>query len=267
VPKRRPIISVADLPTVFDDPCIHELAVKAKLPAAADLEAFGGWIREAAEMFVCEVQVPTANEIRSEIARLYKAAAQRDFELAASLLASLSQEARALFEAPELALEIIEVNPQRSTAKTSRVGPMPSRKMEQSVRSLPSSSDLRDDALRDQACVAIASAYRIGAQRVEGRRRSSGRRSSPSLRPTLYAPTASKNFLRREAERNFVERISIAWVKSTDKKPPRTARRADAGRGIGPFARLVQECLRLVGASYADPVALINEVGARLDTE
>jgi hypothetical protein len=262
VPKRRPIISLADVPAVFDDPCIHELAVKAKLPAAADLEAFGRWIREAAEMFVREVQVPTANEIRSEITRLHKAAAQRDFELAASLLGGLSQEARALFEAPELALEIIEVNPQCSTAKTSRVEPMPSRKMEQSARSLPSPSDLRNDAFRDQACVAIASACRIGAQRVEGRRRSSGRRSSPTLRPTPYAPTASKNFLRREAERNFVERLTTAWGKSTGKKPPRTARHKDAGRGLGPFAQFVQECLRLIGAGYADPVALINAVGA-----
>ena len=53
----------------------------------------------------------------------------------------------------------------------------------------------------------------------------------------------------------------------THMTPPRTARRADAGRNLGPFARFVEECLRLVGAGYADPVALINAVGARLDTE
>ena len=47
-------------------------------------------------MFVREVQVPAANEVRSEIAALYKAAAQRDFERAASLLGSLSQGALAL---------------------------------------------------------------------------------------------------------------------------------------------------------------------------
>ena len=96
VPKRRQIISLADVPTVFDDPCIRKLAANAKLPAESDLEAFGWWIREAVEMFVREVQVPTANEVRSEISALYKAAAQRDFERAASLLGSLSQGALAL---------------------------------------------------------------------------------------------------------------------------------------------------------------------------
>ena len=94
--KRRQIISLADVPTVFDDPCIRKLAANAKLPAESDLEAFGWWIREAVEMFVREVQVPTANEVRSEISALYKAAAQRDFERAASLLGSLSQGALAL---------------------------------------------------------------------------------------------------------------------------------------------------------------------------
>jgi hypothetical protein len=82
MPKRRKIISLADVPVVFDDPCIRKLAVKAKLPADADLETLGRWIRAAAEMFVDEVHVPTANEVRSEIAARCKAAAQRDFERA-----------------------------------------------------------------------------------------------------------------------------------------------------------------------------------------
>ena len=71
------------------------------------------------------------------------------------------------------------------------------------------------------------SSCQIGGQLVEGRRRPSRKRPSPNLRPELYAPAPSRNFLRREAERNFVERLSIAWGKSTGKKPPRTARRAD----------------------------------------
>ena len=104
MPKRRKIIALADVPVAFDDPCIRKLAVKAKLPADADLETLGWWIRAAAGRCLShEVHVPTANEVRSEIAALCKAAAQRDFERAASLLGSLSQEARALFEQPALA--------------------------------------------------------------------------------------------------------------------------------------------------------------------
>jgi hypothetical protein len=261
VPKRRQIISLADVPTVFDDPCIRKLAANAKLPAESDLEAFGWWIREAAEMFVREVQVPTANEVRSEISALYKAAAQRDFERAASLLGSLSQGALALFEEPPLALEI-KANSQCAVAKTSRAERVRSRKTRQSARPLPSPSELRDDASRDQACATIEGLCRIGGQLVEGRRRPLGKRSRANFRPHLFAPSAIRHFPKRDAERRFVWRLSLAWCEATGKQSPRTARRATAGRDIGPFARLVRECLRLAGARYADPVALINEMGA-----
>jgi hypothetical protein len=125
---------------------------------------------------------------------------------------------------------------------------------------LPAAGELRDPTLRDQACAMIANLCQIGGRQVEGRTRRSGKRSSPTLRPELNAPAPRRNILRREAERNFVKRISIGWCKTTGKEPPRTARRRGAERDIGPFARLVRECLRLLGASYADPVALINEV-------
>jgi hypothetical protein len=177
-------------------------------------------------MFAREAKIPTGNEVGKEIAALHDAAERRAFEKLIGLRDHLSLEAHAILG-----------------------------------DGLPPATDLRDEALRDEAAAALASHCRIGGQLVEGRRRSSGRRSSPTLRPNLYAPRARKNFPRREAERNFVERISIAWREATGKDPPRTARRASAERELGPFARLVKECLRLVGASYADPVALINEVG------
>lgn len=225
--KHPRIIAPSDVATRFDEACIRELALIAKLPPSADLQVFGWYIREAVDMFVCESRILTSNEVRNEIAALHDAAERRAYDEMECRLECLNLEARAILG-----------------------------------EALPAATDLRDEALRDEVAGALASLCRSGARRVEGRRRSSGKRSSPSLRAILYAPTARKNFLRREAERNFVERISIAWGKSTGKTPPRTARRVDAGRGLGPFARLVKECLRLVGASYADPVALINEVGA-----
>ena len=128
--------------------------------------------------------IPTANEVRSEISALYKAAAQRDFERAASLLGSLSQGALALFEEPPLALEI-KANSQCAVAKTSRAERVRSRKTRQSARPLPSPSELRDDASRDQACATIEGLCRIGGQLVEGRRRPLGKRSRANFRPHL----------------------------------------------------------------------------------
>ena len=225
--KHPRIIALSDVVTRFDDACICKLALIAKLPPGSDLEIFGWCIREAAELFVRESCIPTNNEVRNEIASLHDAAERRAYKEAARRLNVLSLEARAILG-----------------------------------NGLPTATDLGDDVLRDCAAAALASLCRSGGQRVEGRRRSHGKRSPSSVRPYFYAPTASKSFLRRKAERNFVERISIAWCETIGKKPPRTARRADAGRDIGPFARLVRECLRLVGATHADPVALINEVGA-----
>jgi hypothetical protein len=227
--KHPEVIALSDVPTRFDEACIGRLATIAQLPPSADLQVFGWYIRKAAEMFVDESRIPTSNEVRSEIASLHDAVERRDYDEAARLRDVLTPEARAIL--PE---------------------------------ALPSA---RDNDSRDEAAGLLASLCRIGGEVIEGRHRSSGKRSSAHLAPNLYAPAASRNVIRREAERNFVERLSIAFYKSTGKRPPRTARRADAGRDLGPFAQFVEECLRLVGAGYADPVALINAVGARLDTE
>jgi hypothetical protein len=213
--------------TRFDDACVGNLAILGKLPPEADLEVFGCGIRAAADLFVRESRIPTSNEVRNEIASLHDAAERRAYNDVARRLTNLSLEASTILG-----------------------------------DELPAAADLKNEASRDAAAATVASLCRVGGKRVEGRCRSHAKRSPPSVRPYFHAPTASKNFLRREAERHFVERISIAWCKSTGKKPPLTARRREAGRDIGPFARLARKCLCLVGASYADPVALINEVGA-----
>jgi hypothetical protein len=66
--------------TVFDDACINKLAVIAGLPPSADLQVFGWYIREAANMFVHESRIPTSNEVRSEIASLHDAAERRAYD-------------------------------------------------------------------------------------------------------------------------------------------------------------------------------------------
>jgi hypothetical protein len=232
--KRPQIIALADIPTVFDEDCIRKLAAIAKLPANADLETFGWWIGAAADMFVREAGIPTANQVRNEIAALRKAAERRHFEKAAHLLGRLSPEALAILQTAD------------------------------PTGTLPTPGDLQDEVLRDQACATIASLCRIGGQKVEGRRRPCGKRSRSIVLPYLNAPTASQHFPKREAERRFVCRLSIAWCKATGKKPSRTARRPTDGRDIGPFARLVRECFHLVRVKYADPVALINELSQPL---
>jgi len=226
--KRRHNIALEDVPAVFDDPCIRELANIAKLPADADIGIFGWWIREAACMFACDAYVPTVNELHDEIAALHEVTARKRYGQAGDLLDRLSTEARVML----------------STFQGE----------------LPTSSDLRDEALRDRACEAVEGLCRIGGTLAAGRRRPSGRRSRSALRPHVYAPDARKNFPKREAERIFVARLSAGWRYVVGRAPPRSVRQR-AEREIGCFARFVRRCLDLVGAKYADAAELINAVG------
>ena len=50
--------------------------------------------------------------------------------------------------------------------------------------------------------------------------------------------------------------LRIAWLEATGKEASLTA----DPRRPGPFARMVQECLKLVGAGHADAVALVNKL-------
>ena len=50
--------------------------------------------------------------------------------------------------------------------------------------------------------------------------------------------------------------LRIAWFDATGEEASRTV---DPGRP-GPFARMVRECLILVGAGHADAIGLLNEL-------
>jgi hypothetical protein len=235
VTKSRSIIALEDVPAVFDAVRIRKLATIAKVPPDADMNAFGAAVRGAARIFARDARVPTDNELHDEIAALLKASEGRWYDDVARLLEKLSPRARDMLCDATPSLEI----------------------------ELPLPNALRDVERREAACAAIVSLCQFDGRFVKGRRRPSGKRSRPLWQPYLYAPERRRHFPKREAERDFVMWLSIAWCNATGAAPPRTARHPDATRDVGPFARFVRECLRLVGAGYADVVELINEVHRR----
>jgi hypothetical protein len=226
--KRRRNIGLEDVPAVFDDPCIRELANIAKLPADADIGIFGWWIREAACMFACDARVPTVNELHDEIAALHKAAERKRYEQVGDLLDRLSVEARVML----------------STLQGE----------------LPTSGDLRDKTVRDRVREAVERLCRTGAMQRDDADLLPTSRSRSAWRPHLHAPNPQRHFMKREAERYFVARLSVAWCRVVGRAPPRSVRHR-AEREIGPFARFVRRCLDLVGAKYANAAELINAVG------
>jgi hypothetical protein len=228
------IIEVDQVESIFDTPCINDLARNAKLPLDADKQRFANGIREAARIYAKDAREPTANELNKAITELHRAAEHLRYERVASLIESLSSKAQDMLN-------------------------------EWGARwrppiKLPPPEALRDHGLRETACGTVASLCRIGGKKVEGRLRPSGRRSR-TWEWALYAPLPSRNFPKRQSELNFVMHLQLAWLEAVGKEPPRSA---NANR-LGPFGRMVKACLELVGAGSGDASVAghINELNRR----
>lgn len=213
---------------VFDEACIDRLAGIARLPPGADQERFAKGVREAARIYAQEILAPNENKLHGEIAALNTAAQHKRYGQVADLLEKLSPKAIGLLSKRRLSLE------------------------------LPTSADLREPRRRQLACEAVFRLSQYGGGYVEGRRRPSGKRSR-TWRPLLVAPEPQRHVLKREAEQNFVMFLQIAWVDATGSEPSLTA----SATKPGPFARMVTECLKLVGANHANAAGLINRLHSR----
>jgi hypothetical protein len=233
--KARPIIAAKDIEIIFTDALVAQLANCAKLPPGTNMIALAEGVREAARIFVRDAGFTTPNELHNDIAELQKSADQVRQDKIIALWEDLSPRARDILKdrAGRLGIE------------------------------LPSSDALRDSARRDGACETIARLCQFGGQYVAGRDRPFGKQSRPTWRPRLYAPDRQRNSAKRNAERNFVIWLSIAWQEATGAAAARTARHGDASRNVGPFARFARECLNHAGAPDADIVELMNELHRR----
>jgi hypothetical protein len=183
------------------------------------------------------VREPDDNELHHEITALYDAARRRRYEKTVSLREGLSPRAVAYLE-----------------DRLKRPGPRAAR-----LR-LPAVEALRDLKRRDEACEMIGRLCRIGGVSVEGRKRSGGKRSRPTLRPRLHAPELRRHVPKREPERNFVMNLQTVWLEATGRNPPLTARHEDDSRFVGPLARVAKKCLDHLGARHVDVVQQINQL-------
>jgi hypothetical protein len=224
--KAGSIIAAEDVDRVFHDEQIAELATIAKLPADADRQRFAQGIRDAVRIYARDAREPTDNDLHREIKELHGAADRRRYDQLAALAEGLSPKAR-----------------NSLNTRGARLGVM-----------LPSPEALRG-AQREEACAAIVKLTQFGGEYRKGRKRPGGKRSR-TWQPLLYAPQRQRNFPKREAERDFTMWLAAAYGDAVGQLPARTA----DSRAPGPFARMVGECLRLVGAPNASAVELINEL-------
>ena len=228
--KSREPIAAADIPRVFDDARIDALAAIGRLPAGANRKRFAESVREAARIYAKDARMPTDNELNAEIDALYRAAERKRYGQVADLLEKLSPKARELLSkrATRLSLQ------------------------------LPATEDQCKAARQERACEIVLSLCQYGGSYATGRRRPSGKRSR-TWRPLVHAPKRTRHFPKRDAELNFIMWLQAAWLESAGERPSLAAN----PERPGPFARMAAEILRLVGASHADPVGLINELNRR----
>jgi hypothetical protein len=190
------------------------------------LACFAAGLRDAARIFARDAHTPTVNELHDEIKRLHNAADQQQCEVLANLVEQLSPAGRDMLAAHGVSTE------------------------------LPTPAALRDPALREAACAAVAQLCQHGGRHIE----TSPRNAFQNVSPYLHAPEKQRNFPKRGAERDFVMWLQCVWAEATGKMPAVTARH---GSGVGPFARFARECLRLVGAPDVDVVELMNGLHRR----
>jgi hypothetical protein len=325
-------ITPEDVPRIFDDDKIRNLASIGKAPPDADLAAFARSVREAMHFYIQKAKEPNRNELHSEVQALERAAWKRDFDRVAELLDGMSPRCRDMmtrrcstpgfrsWKGGPVTLPSAEAmrDPARSEDACTLVWTLCVRSegydlypgveaLERAARArdvgrvaemlegmsvgcreemakrgklpeflemnagmpatLPSAEELRDSATRDDAVTLVRRLCVSGAGIFKGRwrRRPDGTRySSPTRRVLPAAPEPHRSVKTRDAERTLVMMLQAAWVHATKEMPPLTAShgkpRPDAAVKDykGPFARMVQECLKLVGAPHADAVGLIN---------
>ena len=262
-------IPTEEIPRIFDDACIEELAQFGKLPASANMKRFAEGIREAVCIYATDVREPNDNEVRAEVEKLYLAAERRHYDQVAILLEKLSPRAfrllkhagwtRTNFPWPEPQPLLDVLDPQPRIPPPNLVVDESRRRRPTSIQwtstTVPLPETLRDRARREEACATVVQLCQYGGHWVQGRKRPSGKRSW-SWRPYIRAPEPRRHFPKREAERTFVMWLRTAWLDATGEEAPRTA---DPCRP-GPFARMVRKCLILVGAGHADAIGLLNEL-------
>jgi hypothetical protein len=231
----------------FNDACIENLARIGKLPSHANRQRFADGLREAARNYATEIRQPNDNEVRAEIEKLYRAAERKHYSEVAARVQKLSSGARSLLKYGEWTRILLAPKPGALRGRR----PTSSRWTNIEV---PSPEALLDER-RDQACATVVKLCQYGGRWVEGRKRPSGKRSL-TWRPYFRAPERQRQFPKREEEQDFIIRLRLAWLEATGEEATLTS----DPRRPGPFARMVKQCLSLVGAGHADADGLLNKL-------
>jgi hypothetical protein len=222
--KNRRIPAPEEVLRIFDDNCIEVLAKQANLSWAANVPRFAAGVRCAARQYVADQAIPSDRAVRDEIKALYSAANRYRYKETATRLGKISERTRALLKTRGDRLDL----------------------------AIPEPEALRNGASQHSACETIVRLLRTGWEYGK---------------PLLYSPGPAKSLdppekprrpPRRKAELDFVMWLEVAYFEATGIPPTHMANPDRPG----PFARMVQACLKNI-APGANAVELLNELHQR----
>ncbi len=200
-----------------------------------DLEAFARSVRGAALLYLADARNPHAGEHREAVERLAK------------------QIRRALDGRPDATQAVADV--------LNALHPVTRQLLDEwaaPYRKVPTRDELlHPDHGRDSLALLYGLCH-LGAEWVPGRKRPGGKQSRPTLRGQVIGPRVRRRRPPNYAEFLLCTRLGIIYYEATTKPPPR---RADA-RNPGPFVRLVDGVLKLLGAPGVNAAELVEAYGA-----
>jgi hypothetical protein len=220
--KEAFLIAEINVPDVFNDECIRDLAATAKLKLTAEktFNAFKNGVRIAVVNYLRDVRRPSDNKLYKERELLERAASTHKYEEVAALLESLLPANRDLLNERGVRVGWLNMYPDAGGAR------------------VPSPDELRDPKRREMACEMVARLCRQGG-RCE----------------RIYGPQSPRNFHKRGAERWFIICLRDAYC-SAGRLPAWTAH-GDPSL-TGPFGRMVKKCLCLVGEGRK--ISAVNQI-------
>ena len=235
--QRSRLISPDDVDRIFDSAAIRRIARCAKMPADADIEAFGCSVRSAAREYLSNATTPDPGEHREALE-----------DLAHHVRLALDGDP----SAPHRVVDALgSLHPETRRLLDSWAAPH---------REVPTSEELLHPEDGRAALILLSGLCHRGAAWKPGRKRRGGKQSRPTLQAEVIGPRVRRGRPSDIAEFLLCTWLGGAYYKATGRFPPRQSHPDNPG----PFARLVREVLCLLGASNINAVELVNRYGAKL---
>jgi hypothetical protein len=273
--KRPTTIAADEVPHVFDDDCIQQLADMVDL--SPDLrKTFAKAIRRLVRVFVRDRNIANDDDVTREIKALYAAADGHKYPDAAKLVAGMSKPTRAFLNKRGAGIQLTIPKPSACLDRARRQAAC------ETLRRITSQGGhgeggkwvphlylpKRQLALEERVLERIRPAVKAAAKRKININIAPIRRKAIADVTAEMVKDAERRGVelelrsrKRKPETDFINGLQVAVSNITGVEPAVTAREyghADGTIAPSPFVLMVQRCLDLMGAKEASTIELIN---------